>query len=215
MSLRLLPLLVVPLCGCVQFSARPLVPEWTATSQVHRQESDGLTIAAQALGKGIAETQFIGRPTRARGYFPVVLLFENEGDSAFVIRRHGVRLETNDRQVFHSASLYEVFEDLKYSKNSALWGLPLGILPALVFSERIDDQNQEFLEDLREKVFRDIRIWKNPRTYNAVVFFKMAPERANALDPTRVTVSIEVEREDGDGSTQLLQFRVVPKESLQ
>ncbi len=217
MYVRVLPvvaILATTLSGCVTFSAQPIRPNWTASSHIQQQEISGLSAAARSIATDLEETALIGRPAKANGYFPLVLLFENQSESAYLLRREGVRLETSDGRTFRAASLGSVYEELRFSQAPTALGVPLGILPAFLIYQRIDQQNGAFLSDLRGKAFRDMRLYNNPCSYNCLVFFEMTAAEALELNPSDCWVSIEIERQATHALPgEVILFRLVPEES--
>ena len=206
--------LLALLPGCFTFSAQPMRPNWTASSHIQQQEISGLSAAARSLTADLEETALIGRPAKEQGYFPVVLLFENQSDSAFLLRREGIRLETSDGRTFSASPLGEVYEELRFSQAPTALGVPFLIFPAFMIHERIEKQNNAFLTDLRDKAFRDMRLFNNPRSYNCLVFFNMTPEEALQLRASDCWLSVEVERQATAALPgEVILFRLVPEES--
>ena len=98
-------------------------------------------------------------------------MFENQADSAFLLRREGIRLETTDGRTFAPAPVGEVFENLRFSQAPTALGVPFLVFPAFMIHDRIAEQNNAFLSDFRDKAFRDMRLYNNPSSYNCLVFF--------------------------------------------
>ena len=115
----------------------------------------------------------VGRRTRSQGYFPVELLFENDGSQPWLILCQRIHLVTKQGESYDVASYGEVYRASRYSKDSALWGIPLGFLPAFLISEHIDEENDAFLDDLRRKAIRDLRLWRNPSQDQGGAFFRV------------------------------------------
>lgn len=203
---------LLTLCsGCVSFDASPLAPDWTASSQIQQKQISGLSVAVRTLDQFDGESEYIGRPAKECGFYPLVLLFENHSDSAFVLRKSGIRLETADGQVFPVADLPAIYDGLRYSKGSALWGLPFGIFPAFMMGSQISDQNEKMLEDLRSKTFHDLRLFRNPKTYNSLVFFNVG-ELALQLRSADCWMNVEVEREaTPEQAGEVILFRLAPE----
>lgn len=204
-------LLILGSVGCVSFSARPLAPDWTASTQIERREVSGLSLAARTLDGLREEEALVGRPAREHGFHAVVLLFENHGDTVFHLRRSNIALETHDGLRFPAAALEDIYSGLRYSKGTALWGLPLGIFPAFVIGNRISEQNGRLLEDLRDKTFHDRRFHQDPAVYNALVFFDMRTGGIEKLDPAQYWICIDVETESTpDKPAEKISFRLAP-----
>ncbi|MEM7165972.1 MAG: hypothetical protein AAF581_10930 [Planctomycetota bacterium] len=203
-----LALVAVLATGCAHFEASPLAPHWTASSQIGQQEISGLSIAARTLDGMREENEYIGRPARDRGFLPLVLLFENTGDRAFLIRREGIKLETADGKTYPAAELSEIYDGLRFSKGAALWGVPLGLFPAFFMGSRISEQNEKLLEDLNAKTFHDLRLFRNPRSYNSLAFFDLN-ERLFELGPGDFWLSVEVEKDaTPEAPGEILLFRL-------
>lgn len=212
--LALLPVLLS--WGCVRFSAHPLTMEWPASSLVHQQETGGLSVAARSIAGGDGELRVVGRRTRGNGYFPVELLFENHGGRPWIILCRGIHLVTEQGDTYDVASYGEVYRASRYPRNSALWGIPLGFLPAFLISEHIDDENEAFLADLRQKAIRDIRLWRNPAHYHCVAFFRMPTEKARKLRHGDYVVTVEVERQQARSDEEsVVRFRLAPEDPLE
>lgn len=180
--------------GCAHFEASPLAPHWTASSQIGQQEIAGLSIAAKTLDGMREENEYIGRPARERGFLPLVLLLENTADRAFLVRREGITLETSDGRIYTASEVSEIYDGLAFSKGAALWGVPLGLFPAFFMGNRISEQNEKLLEDLNAKTFHDLRLFRNPKSYNCLIFFQLG-DRLGDLAPGDFWLSVEVEKE--------------------
>ncbi len=205
----------VVLAGCVRFHASPLEPSWPASRHLEHRTVAGLSVAVQEIAPGTHELEVIGRPVRAGGYLPVILYFENQGSSRFVIRRQGMHLETRDGQRFEAAPLNEVHAASRYSKSLAAWSLPLGIFPAFLISKNVDEENDDFLRDLRRKAIRDLRLSGSPDRYECLVFFRMTPERTRRTRQGDYTVVVEVVREgESAAEDETLRFTLIPEDPL-
>lgn len=198
--------------GCVTFSATPLEPSWTASSQISQQEIAELSVAARALDGDVTEEELVGRPAKEYGFFPLVVMFENQGESAFLLRREGLRLETADGGSFEPADLETVYEGVRWSQGRSALGVPFGILPAFVIGASVSNQNKALRDDLREKTFRDMRLYRNPSSYNCLLFFPMETEKALALDARDCWLTVEVEKQGkNDTAGEVILFRLVPE----
>lgn len=201
--------------GCVRFHASPIDASWPASRHIEHRSISGLSVAAQEIRAGSHELEVVGRPARAEGYLPVLLRFENRGPSTFVIRRHDIVLATDAGERYESAPVSEIYRETRFSKGLAAWGLPLGLLPAFVISHNVDEENEDFLEDLRRKAFRDLRLSESPDRCHGLVFFRVEPARARALTSADYTVEVTVVRESsGSAASERIQFTLVPDDSL-
>ncbi len=197
--------------GCVHFSALPSIPYAASGDRAVWQEQAGLAVHVRAFPNEDVELEQIGRPARSQGFLPLVLCFENLGDHAFRGHHAAVALITPSGREYQAASAEEAFAALRYSQGGALWGLPLGVFPALLLSDQIEEENQRFLEDLRGKLLDEWTLSANEKSVRVLALFPVGARRAQKIAPEECLVRIVVAHDvPNRGQQHRLEYLLVP-----
>ncbi len=172
----LFPLACVCLVGCASYGGRPLISSGTASSYVEHVERNGLHAAVIDLSDLRSCEKHFGRDLPDHDYVPVRLFLELDMSSSdtFHVKREDLALVLQNGTRLPAADPLTVIDDVAFSHWRSFFGFLL-VLPGPFVASSVSSANDELESDYLEKALRSVRISRNMRVYQGVVFFELPP----------------------------------------
>jgi len=147
------------------------LPTLPAHTRSNREEQEGLTIAAQLVVSAHLARYHFGADLRKEGYLPVLVSFENRGNTSFEVERHSCSVVLESGEKLEPAAPEEIYWKIRRSTLPAYVFAPL-VVPAIWLHARIEEFNFNAAKTLYGKSLpRSLRIEGNDPPVTRVVFF--------------------------------------------
>ena len=205
-----LTLCVSAAAGCAHYSGVPLEAEEQASSVLPQREALGLFVAARPLTSSENSEKYFARDLVGQGYAPVLLLFELDdgANGSFDIRREDLRLCLRDGTRLEAARAQDVADNVRFSHVRSMFGF-LFILPGFFVASSVNGANAELEDDYGSKSLESIRVNRNSRSFNGVVFFRIPETLQDTFSIDEAFVETKVYMSGGEsGVGRVLEFPV-------
>jgi hypothetical protein len=157
--------------GCASYQ-RSVISASPIDSYAFSTTNDGITFAADSYDTSEKAKEGFYADVNSQGYYPVLLVFENNASDKVLIPRESVELESGG-SLYRPVRSSNMFNDFEHNK------MAYALLGFGIFSYMsAEEANRKMETDWREKEMPEQLVVLPGRTAHGFVYFKLPPGKS-------------------------------------